>query len=113
MRISSVRGTYCFVARGDQLAQVVRVVVADAPSDQAEVTVAGDGLRWTEPWRGSLDVERAGGADGPAWAPGTDAGLADPARFTAAPGLPDGVVVEVPVIFDPALAPGKIGRALV
>ena len=107
MRISSVRGTYCFVARGDQLAQVVRVVVADATSAaEAEVVLAGDGLAWTEPWRGSLAAERAGRADGPAWAPGRDAGLAAPARFTAAPGLPDGVVVEVPVIFDAELAPG-------
>ena len=109
MRISSVRGTYCFVARGDQLAQVVRVVVADATSaGEAEVALTGDGLAWTEPWRGSLAPERAGTADGPAWAPGRDAGLAAPARFTAAPGLPDGVVVEVPVIFDAELAPGRV-----
>ena len=107
MRISSIRGTYCFVARGDQLAQVVRVVVADATSAaEAEVALTGDGLAWTEPWRGSLAPERAGSANGPAWAPGRDAGLAAPARFTAAPGLPDGVVVEVPVIFDAELAPG-------
>ncbi len=108
MRISSVRGTYCFVTRGDRLAQVVRVVVADAPSAAgAEVALDGEGLAWSEPWRGSLAPEGAGRADGPAWAPGRDAGLAAPARFTAAPGLPDGVVVEVPVVFDAALAPGR------
>ncbi len=109
MRISSVRGTYCFVARGDQLAQVVRVVVADAPSAaEAEVALSGDGLAWTEPWRGALAPERAGSAGGPAWAPGRDAGLAAPARFTSQPDLPDGVVVEVPVIFDAKLAPGRV-----
>ncbi len=108
MRISSVRGTYCFVARGDQLAQVVRVVLADAPADaMAEVTLAGERVRWTEPWRGLLGADRAGRADGPAWVPGTDAGLAAPARFTAAPELPDGVVVEVPVVFDPSQAAGR------
>ncbi len=39
--------------------------------------------------------------------PGADAGLAAPARFTSAPDLPDGVVVEVPVVFDPSKAPGS------
>ena len=50
MRISSVRGTYCFVTRGDRLAQVVRVVVADAPS-AAGAEVALD--------RGRPGLERA------------------------------------------------------
>ena len=109
MRISSVRGTYCFVARGDQLAQVVRVVVADAPSAaEAEVALAGDGLRLDRALAGVAG--RRSGPAAPTARPGRparDAGLAAPARFTAAPGLPDGVVVEVPVIFDPALAPGR------
>ena len=35
MRVSSVRSTYCFVAKGDRLAQVIRVVVADATAHRA------------------------------------------------------------------------------
>ena len=109
MRVSSVRSTYCFVAKGEQLAQVIRVVVADAtPTEPAEVTLLGDGLLWAESWQGCLDPTWAGRADGPAWAPGADAGLVTPARFTSAPDLPDGVVVEVPVLFDPALPAGSV-----
>ena len=109
MRVSSVCSTYCFVARGDQLAQVIRVVVAGAtPAAPAEVTLAGDGLLWAEPWRGCFDPAWAGRADGPAWAPSADAGLATRARFTSAPELPDGVVVEVPVVFDAALPTGSV-----
>ena len=109
MRVSSVRSTYCFVAKGEQLAQVIRVVVADAtPTEPAEVTLLGDGLLWAESWQGCLDPTWAGRADGPAWVPGADAGLATPARFTSAPDLPDGVVVEVPVLFDPALPSGSV-----
>ena len=109
MRISSVRSTYCFVATGDRLAQVIRVVVADAtPTAPAEVSLVGEGLQWAEPWRGCLDPTWAGRADGPAWVPSADAGLGTPARFTSAPDLPDGVVVEVPVLFDPALPSGSV-----
>ncbi len=93
MRISSVRSTYCFVATGDRLAQVIRVVVADAtPTALAEVSLVGEGLQWAEPWRGCLDPTWTGRADGPAWVPSADAGLGTPARFTSAPNLPDGVV---------------------
>ncbi len=109
MRISSVRSTYCFVATGDRLAQVIRVVVADAtPTALAEVSLVGEGLQWAEPWRGCLDPTWTGRADGPAWVPSADAGLGTPARFTSAPNLPDGVVVEVPVRFDPALPSGSV-----
>jgi len=109
MRISSISSTYCFVTRGDRLAQVVRVVVAGgAPDGTCEVRLDGEAVSWTEAWRGSLSPALAGEPGGPAWAPSSDAGLVLPARFTAAPALPDGVVVEVPVCFAPELPAGSL-----
>ncbi len=97
MRISSVSSTYCFVHVDGRPAQVVRVAVADAPTD-VDATVAVEGRALTaRPWRGRLGPARTGRPSGPAWAPSLDAGLAAPSRYSPLPGLPDGVVVEVPV----------------
>ena len=53
MRVSSVSSTYCFVLSGDQLAQVVRVVVAEAPAGtSATVSLEGPQLLAATPWRG-------------------------------------------------------------
>ena len=61
MRVSSVSSTYCFVLAGDQLAQVVRVVVAEAPAGtSATVSLEGPQLLAATPWRGQLGPERAG-----------------------------------------------------
>ena len=107
MRITSVSSTYCFVLLEGQQAQVARVTVAEAPADvPATVSLSGEHLRTLRPWRGQLDPGRAGQPGGPAWAPANDPGLAGPGRYTPAPPLPDGVVVEVPVLVSPGLAPG-------
>ena len=109
MRITSVSSTYCFVTAGGQPAQVVRVAVAEAPPGaEASANLVGRHLRAPGPWRGRLDPARAGQPDGPAWAPGTDPGLAGPGRFTPSPEPPDGVVVELPVIIDEEQHPGDV-----
>ncbi len=100
MRISSVSSTYCFVHVDGQPAQVVRVAVADAPTDvEAAVSIEGRAVS-ARPWRGRLDPARTGHPSGPAWTPSLDAGLALPSRYSPLPGMPEGVVVEVPVVFQ-------------
>ena len=112
MRITSVDSTYCFVTIGGRAAQVVRVAVADAQPDvDVSVSIAGRGLQAPVPWRGRLDAVRAGLEGGPAWAPGNDPGLAGPGRFTPRPPLPEGLVVEVPVLVDEGQQPG-VGLAV-
>ena len=112
MRITSVSSTYCFVDLDGQPGQVVRVAVADAPSEAgATVSLEGQGFRSPTPWRGQLSAGLAGRQDGPAWAPGTDPGLAGPGRFTPSQAQPEGVVVEVPVLVEGDRAPGTVLRA--
>ncbi len=111
MRVSSVSSTYCFVLAGDQLAQVVRVVVAEAPAGtSATVSLEGPQLLPATPWRGQLGPERAGQEGGPAWAPNNDPGLAGPGRYTPRPPLPEGVVVEVPMVIGPDQRPSRVVR---
>jgi alpha-mannosidase len=97
MRITSVQSTYCFVADGERLFQVVRVVVADAPpSEDVEVSITVNGRGPARSWRGRLDPALAGQPGGPAWAPREDPGLHLASGFsTGGPPLPEGVVVEV------------------
>ncbi len=111
MRVTSVSSTYCFVPSGDDLAQVVRVVVAGAPLGTT-VTVKLEGATLVAPasWRGLLDPARAGQDGGPAWAPSTDGGLARAGRYTPQPSLPEGVVVEVPMLVGPDQSPGSVIR---
>ena len=100
MRITSVSSTYCFVTVKGRSAQVVRVVVAGAPPDvDAELSVAGPGAEGPERWRGRLDTAQAGRPGGPAWVPSADPGLAQAGRFSPRQPQPDGMVVEVPVLF--------------
>jgi alpha-mannosidase len=85
----------------------VRVSVAGAPPGaEAAVSVTGEQLEMVAPWRGRLDPALAGQEGGPAWAPANDAFLSGPGRFTPNPGLPEGVVVEVPVAFARGLPAG-------
>ncbi len=105
MRITSVSSTYCFVTVKGRPAQVVRVVVAGAPPDaDAEVSVAGPGAEGREPWRGRFDAALAGRPGGPAWVPSSGPGLAEAGRFSPRPPQPEGMVVEVPVLFGAARA---------
>ncbi|HTW09967.1 MAG TPA: NEW3 domain-containing protein, partial [Acidimicrobiales bacterium] len=98
MRVSSVRSTYCFVATRTGMAQVVQVAVAAAPADlDASVRVTGRAVE-AGAWSGRLDAALAGRSNGPAWAPAADAGLATQGKFTPSVPLPDGVVVDVPVL---------------
>ena len=111
MRVTSVSSTYCFVHSGDKLAQVVRVVVAGAPEGTtATVSLEGPQLAVPASWRGLLDPGLAGQEGGPAWAPSTDPGLADAGRYTPQPSLPEGVVVEVPMVVSPGQSPGSVVR---
>ena len=111
MRVTSVSSTYCFVHSGDKLAQVVRVVVAGAPeATAATVSLEGPQLAVPASWQGLLDPELAGQEGGPAWAPSTDPGLADAGRYTPQPSLPEGVVVEVPMVVSPGQSPGSVVR---
>jgi len=75
------------------------------------VSIEGAGALALEPWRGELDTERAGQHGGPAWAPSADPGLAGPGRFTPSPPMPEGLVVEVPVLFEPDQPAGRLVRA--
>ncbi len=103
VEISSVRSTYCFVASGKRLAQIVRITLAGAPAEvDTEVTLLGEGFEVPAPWRGRAAPDRAGSPDGPAWVPGADAGLARPSLFSPAPPppLPEGVVVEIPILAE-------------
>ena len=79
MHISSVCSTYCFVAQGDRLAQVVRVTVADAPPGApAEVSCRaamgssgpspGTGTS-TRPWRAGRAVPPGHPVLMPGWPP--------------------------------------------
>lgn len=107
MRVTSFRSTYCFVDVDGHQAQVVRVVVAGAPSGAAAyVTVSGRDLVVPAPWKGALDAGAAGEQGGPAWAPANDPLLSGPGRFSPSAGVPEGVVVEVPVVFPSELAAG-------
>jgi len=109
LRVTSVSSTYCFVLSGDKLAQVVRVIVAGAPEGTtATVNLEGPNLAAPASWRGLLDPARAGQDGGPAWAPSTDAGLARAGRYTPQPSLPEGVVVEVPMVVSPDQSPGSV-----
>ncbi|MGH9104263.1 MAG: NEW3 domain-containing protein [Acidimicrobiales bacterium] len=111
MRITSVRSTYCFVASGGRLAQVVQVAVAGAEAGtEATVSVAGPSVRTAESWRGQLSPALAGRPGGPAWAPSDDAGISGPGRFSPSPERPAGVVVEVPVLIEGGhrLGPGDL-----
>jgi alpha-mannosidase len=111
VRVTSVSSTYCFVHSGDKLAQVVRVVVAGAPeATTATVSLEGPQLAVPASWQGLLDPELAGQEGGPAWAPRTDPGLADAGRYTPQPSLPEGVVVEVPMLVSPGQSPGSVVR---
>ncbi len=109
MDITSIDSTYCFVSRQDELAQVVRVIVTGArPDQELEVSLRGRGLEAIVPWRGLPEPSLAGTATGPAWAPRQDAGLASTsARFTPAPALPEGVVVELTLPAGLDLPPGS------
>ncbi|MGC8627569.1 MAG: glycoside hydrolase family 38 C-terminal domain-containing protein, partial [Acidimicrobiales bacterium] len=107
MHIKSISSTYCFVHKGEHLAQVVRVVLAGAPvGTQAKVSITGPGIDFEGSWEGRLDPALAGLAGGPAWAPARDVGLRRPARFVAGTDPPEGVVVELPVIFAQGKRPG-------
>jgi len=112
VRVTSVSSTYCFVlTTGDQLAQVVRVVVAEAPAGtSATVSLEGPQLQTATPWRGQLGPQLAGQDGGPAWAPNADPGLAQPGRYTPRPPLPEGVVVEVPMVVGPDQRSGSVVR---
>jgi len=107
MRISAVVSTRCFVRHGEGLAQVVRVVVVGAPvAAFARATLSGPGLAFAGAWQGRLDPTLAGQEGGPAWAPAEDPGLRGPARFTGQSPLPEGPVVEIPVVFTGEAKPG-------
>jgi alpha-mannosidase len=100
MRISFVRSTYCFVDHGGAVAHVVRIGVGDAPAGvEARATLAGPGIASAGTWEGRLDADLAGQPGGPAWAPARDPGLMTRSRFTPHTDVPDGPVVEVPVVF--------------
>lgn len=107
MRIGLVRSTYCFVDHGERPAQIVRVAVAGAPAGaEARVSLAGRELAFAGTWQGRLDPALAGEEGGPAWAPAEDPGLRAPARFTPHTDVPEGPVVEVPVVFAKEAKPG-------
>jgi len=111
VRVTSVSSTYCFVLSGDKLAQVVRVVVAGAPEGTiATLNLEGPQLAAPVSWRGLLDPGRAGQEGGPAWAPSTDPGLAGAGKYTPQPSLPEGVVVELPMVVSPDQHPGSVVR---
>ncbi|MGH9107620.1 MAG: NEW3 domain-containing protein [Acidimicrobiales bacterium] len=112
MRITSVRSTYCFVAVEGRPAQVVRVALAGAPSG-ADATVGivgtvGQQVRAPFTWRGRLDPARAGREEGPAWAPGNDPAATAPGRYQRRSPLPEGLVVEVPVLVGAGRRPGDV-----
>ncbi|HUC15358.1 MAG TPA: hypothetical protein VMS00_12970 [Acidimicrobiales bacterium] len=90
---------------------MVRVVVAGAPEGTiATVNLEGPQLAVPVSWRGALDAERAGQEGGPAWAPSTDPGLARAGKYTPQPPLPDGVVVELPMVVSPDQPPASLVR---
>jgi len=85
--------------------------VAGAPEGTtATVSLEGPQLAVPASWRGLLDPGLAGQEGGPAWAPSTDPGLADAGRYTPQPSLPEGVVVEVPMVVSPGQSPGSVVR---